>query len=167
QRLNRDQTRLDLLRCGAADGACSTLATDAWPTWVNLGWDLRFLDDGRFLWGSERSGWRRLYLYDARGKLIRPVTPEGWSVTSLDGVTGDGSWALVTAFRTEGLGAARRQVFRAGLARDAWEPLTDDRGAHSAQVAPRGDAWLHTWSDADTPPRSEVRTASGATVALP
>ncbi len=65
QRLNRDQTRLDLLRCSASDGGCAPLATETWPTWVNLGTDFRFLDDGRFLWGSERSGWRRLYLYDA------------------------------------------------------------------------------------------------------
>ncbi|MFP5285601.1 MAG: DPP IV N-terminal domain-containing protein, partial [Thermoanaerobaculia bacterium] len=103
QRLNRDQTRLDLLRCETAGGSCSTLLTDTWPTWVNLGEDFRFLPDGRFLWGSERSGWRRLYLHGADGHLVRPVTPEGWSVASLDGVAERGDWAVVTAFPTEGL----------------------------------------------------------------
>jgi len=164
QRLNRDQTKLDLLRCDA-QGACSNLAADTWKTWINLGTDFRFLDDGRFLWGSERSGWRRLYLYDATGRLVRPVTPEGWSVASLDGVEGD--TAIVTAFRTEGLGPADRQVFRAGLSKDSWEPLAGEPGSHGAGVAPRGGAWIHTWNDADHLPTLEVRTASGARFPLP
>lgn len=164
QRLNRDQTRLDLLRCGAADGACSPLLAERWPTWINLGLDFRFLDDGRFLWGSEQSGWRRLYLHDAQGKLVRPVTPEGWAVASLDGITGDS--AIVTAYRTDGMGPADRQVFRAGLGQESWEPLTSEPGTHEALVASTGD-WVRTWSDADTPPRSEIRTASGKTVPLP
>jgi dipeptidyl-peptidase-4 len=168
QRLNRDQIRLDLLRCDALGGACSALAADTWPTWVNLGTDFRFLDDGRFLWGSERSGWRRLYLYDAGGRLVRPVTPEGWAVTSLDGI--DGETALVTAYRTEGLGPADRQVFRAGLSNDSnaiWEPLAAEPGTNAAAVAPRGGGWVHTWSDADHLPVQEVRTASGGKLALP
>ena len=75
QALTRSQTRLDLLRCTAADGRCSTLLTDQWPTWINLGRDFAFLPDGRFLWGSERDGWRRLYLSGADGRSLRPVSP--------------------------------------------------------------------------------------------
>lgn len=165
QRLNRDQTRLDLLRCGVEDGACSTLLTDAWPTWVNLGTDFRFLDDGRFLWGSERSGWRRLYLYDTAGRLIRPITPEGWAVDSLDGVAG--SEVIVTAYRTEGMGPADRQVFQAGLSSESWAPLAGEPGSHDATVAPHGGAWVHLWSDADHLPVMEVRTAAGGKLPLP
>ncbi|HET9227733.1 MAG TPA: DPP IV N-terminal domain-containing protein, partial [Thermoanaerobaculia bacterium] len=162
QRLNRDQTRLDLLRC-ASDGACSTLLTETRPTWLNLGNDLHFLEDGRFLWGSEGDGWRRLYLYDRDGKLVRPVTPEGFGIASLEEVVDGG--AIVTAFRTEGMGPADRQVYRAGVDRESWEPLAAEPGTHEAVVASNG-SWVHTWHDADTPPRSEIRTASG-TVALP
>lgn len=165
QRLNREQTRIDLLRCDVAGGACSNLAADTWSTWINLGTDFRFLDDGRFVWGSERSGWRRLYLYDATGRLVRPVTPEGWALASLDGI--DGKTVVVTAFRTEGLGPADRQVFRAGLDRDSWEPLAGEPGTHKAMVAPRGGAWVHTWSDADHLPKAEVRTAAGGRLPLP
>ncbi|MFL6289392.1 MAG: DPP IV N-terminal domain-containing protein [Thermoanaerobaculia bacterium] len=163
QRLNRDQTRLDLLRCNTADGACSTLLTETRPTWINLGNDLHFLDDGRFVWGSEGDGWRRLYLHDRDGKLVRPITPEGWGIASLEGVVDGG--AIVTAYRTEGMGPADRAVYRAGLDRESWEPLAAEPGTHEAVVASNG-SWVHTWHDADTPPRSEVRTASG-TVALP
>jgi len=170
ERLSRDQKRLDLLRCGAADGACSTLLTENWRTWINLGRDFRFLPDGRFLWGSERSGWRRLYLYGADGRLIRPATPEDWEITSLDGVADDGTWAIVTGFPTAGLGPIDRKVARVRLdAPDArnWEVLTPEPGWHQALVSPRTGSWVHGWSDANTPPRAEVRTAAGAAVPLP
>ncbi|HEX9940933.1 MAG TPA: DPP IV N-terminal domain-containing protein [Thermoanaerobaculia bacterium] len=169
QRLNRDQTRLELLRCGATDGACSTLLTETWPTWINLGRDFRFLPDGRFLWGSERSGWRRLYLYDASGRLVRPVTPEGWSITSLDAVAGDGSWIVVTGFPTaELLSPVDRKVARARLDAEGWEVLTPEPGTHQAEVSPQTGAWVHGWSDADTPARAEVRPAAGgAPIPLP
>ena len=60
QAMNRSQSRLDLLRCAVADGHCGTLVTESSPTWVNVVDDARFLPDGRFLWASERSGWRQL-----------------------------------------------------------------------------------------------------------
>lgn len=167
QSLARSQTRLDLLRCGATDGRCSTLASESWPTWVNLGDDLHLLPDGRFLWGSERTGWRRLYLFGADGRLIRPVTPEGWSVTSLDGVAEDGAWVTFTAFRTEGLGPADRHVLRARLDEERWEELTAEPGTHSADPSPRTGAWVHAWSTADAPARTEVRLADGKAIPLP
>lgn len=167
QRLARDQKRLDLLRCGAADGACSTLLTENWRTWINLGKDFRFLPDGRFLWGSERGGWRRLYLYSAEGRLLRPVTPENWEITGLEAVSDVGSWVLVTGYPNSELGAIDRKVARARLDTEGWEVLTPEPGWHQALASPATGAWVHTWSTANTPPRSEVRTAEGNATPLP
>jgi len=166
QRLARDQKRLDLLRCGAADGACSTLLTENWRTWLNLGKDFRFLPDGSFLWGSERSGWRRLYLYAADGRLVRPVTPENWEVTGLEAVSEVGSWVLVTGFPTSEMGAIDRKVARAQLDGEGWEVLTPEPGWHQALASSATGNWVHTWSNANTPPHSEVRTAEGAATPL-
>ncbi len=171
ERLSRDQTRLDLLRCDAGGGACSTLLTESWRTWINLGRDFRFLPDGRFLWGSERDGWRRLYLYGADGKPVRPATPEGWAIASLDAVAADGTWALVTGFQTAGLGPADRKVARVRL--DAaggdggWEVLTPEPGWHQALASPRTGAWVHTWANANQPARAEARSAKGPAFPLP
>jgi dipeptidyl-peptidase-4 len=168
QRLSRAQTKLDLLKCRPADGSCSILLSESWKTWINLGDDFRFLPDGRFLWGSERSNWRRLYLYGADGTLIRPLTPEGWVIGALDGVAADGTWAVVTGYPTSTLGPIDRKIARVRLDRDGWEVLTPEPGQHQAVVSPRTGGWVHTWSDADTPPKVEVRTEEGGkTLALP
>lgn len=160
QHLNRDQTRLTLLRCQPVDGACAPVLAEEHRTWVNLGDDFRPLPDGRFLWGSEAGGWRRLALYEADGRKARDLSPGGWAVTSLDGVTDDG-WVVFTAYATSELGAADRQVLRANLDGSVVESLTVRPGWHAAQVAPKTGYWLQTWSDADTPARQTLRTLEG------
>ncbi len=65
ERLNRAQNRLDLLFADVANGKSQIDLTEQDKYWINLSDDLHFLGDGqRFLWSSERSGFRHLYLYD-------------------------------------------------------------------------------------------------------
>lgn len=167
--LTRSQTRLDLLRCGAANGRCAPLLTEQWPTWVNVEKDFAFLPDGRFLWGSDREGWRRLYLAGADGRIVRPVSPEGWAVSSLDGVTSDGKQVVFTAFRTQGLGAAERHVLRTRLDGSGGKPeiLTTGAAFHTALVDPQTGAWVHGQASADAPTSAELRRADGSVVPLP
>jgi len=160
QRLNRDQTRLDLLLCGAADGRCREALAERHPTWVNLGMDFRYLPDGGFLWASEASGWRRLAHYGPDLERRRVLTPEGWAISELAGVTADGR-VVMQAFATEALGPAERHLLRVRLADGAVERLSHTAGTHTALLAEASGAWLHTWSDADSPPRREVVRAAG------
>ncbi len=156
QRLTRDQNRLDLLLCSAVDGSCSTLLSETWPTWINLGDEFAFLPDGRFLWSSEKSGWRQLYLYDGEGRELRQLSSSGWALTAVEKVDPSAGWVVYSAYATTPLGAAERHVFRVGL--DSGEPrqLTAEEGWNEALVHGSGD-WVHTWSDADTPPRQVLR----------
>jgi dipeptidyl-peptidase-4 len=155
QRLDRGQTRLDLLLCGAADGRCRQALGERHPTWVNLGKDFRWLPDGGFLWASEASGWRRLAHYGADLQRRRVLTPDGWAIAELAGVTGDGR-VVMQAFETSALGPAERHLLRVRLADGAVERLTSTPGTHAALLAEASGAWLHTWSDADAPTRREV-----------
>lgn len=165
QRLNRDQNRLDLLACNAASGGCETLLTEEWPTWINLQEDLTFLDDGRFLRSSEKSGWRRLYLHAADGRELGVVSVEDWALTSLDAVDPSAGSFVYTAHAVGRLGATRRRVFRAHLKGGDAEPLTPADGWHSASVAPRTGNWVHRWSDANHPTEIAVRDPGGARIA--
>jgi dipeptidyl-peptidase-4 len=63
QRLNRAQTTLDLLIADPATGQTRTALNETDLYWINVSNDLHFLKDGkRFVWSSERSGYRHLYL---------------------------------------------------------------------------------------------------------
>ncbi|MCP3960932.1 MAG: prolyl oligopeptidase family serine peptidase [bacterium] len=157
ERLNRDQTRIDLLLCDASSGRCEkTLLSEEHPTWVNLSDELIFVPDGSFLWSSERDGWRRLYLHDSGGAPVRALTPEGWALTSLDSVDAEIRRFVFTAHSTTELGAAERHVFVGDF--DGGEPkrLSAEEGWSSANVSDTG-FWVHEHSTADTPPRHVVR----------
>jgi dipeptidyl-peptidase-4 len=56
QRLNRAQTRLDLLAVDPATGRSRVILSETSPQWVDVGDDFKPLADGSFLWTSEASG---------------------------------------------------------------------------------------------------------------
>src|SRR6266851_8003604 len=69
QRLNRTQTMLMLLIADVLTGTTRVKLAEMDHYWINVSDDLYFLKDGkRFLWSSESSGYRHLYLYDLNKK---------------------------------------------------------------------------------------------------
>jgi dipeptidyl-peptidase-4 len=163
QRLNRAQTQLDLLVAEASSGKSRVLLTEKDPYWINLGDDLRFLNDGkRFLWSSERSGYRHLYLYDLEGKQIAQLTKGDWEVTSLDGVDEAKGVAYFTATEKTPL---ERQVYKAGFDGRGFARLTQTDGTHAANFSASGGYFVDTFSDAMSPPRVELVRADGSHVA--
>src|SRR3984893_1341333 len=87
QRVNRPQTVVELLIADAISGKARVVLTDKDSYWINVSDDLTFLQDGkRFLWSSERSGYRHIYLYDLEGKQLRQVTEGNWEVFAVQGV---------------------------------------------------------------------------------
>ncbi len=164
ERLAREQNQLDLLLCDAATGACETLLSERWPTWVNLGDEFTFLDDGRFLWSSEKSGSRQLYLHAADGGELRRLTPEGQAVTALDAVHEEAGRFVYTAYSTAELGAAERHVFVGKLAGGEPRRLTDAAGWNTAAAIAETGWWVLEHSDVDTPPNLELRHLETAAV---
>src|SRR5258708_5553713 len=71
---SREQTWLDV-DSAAFDGTGTprTLFRESTKAWIEPSGNPTWLNDGSFLWGSERSGFKNVYHYDASGKLVRQV----------------------------------------------------------------------------------------------
>lgn len=162
QKLHRGQDRLDAMICRRADGVCGTHFTETWPTWVNLGDEMRWLADGSWLWGSERDGWRHLYRIGTTGGEATRLTPDGWAIASLDGVAEAAGVALVTAYPTEGLGPAGRQVLAVRLDGSGHRALTAGRGWHTVAAFGTDGSWVENASDADAPHPARLRRPDGS-----
>jgi dipeptidyl-peptidase-4 len=173
ERLNREQTELDLLLCGAESGDCHEVLRESHPTWVNLGNDTTFLPGGRFLWASERSGWRHLYLYalpafaGGEAELVRQLTSGPGAVTSVDHA--DAERVIATAYGTGPLGAARRRLLEVPLegggVRELAAGSEPGAGWHGAEASPNGRYLLHRWSSADDPGWTRIEETGGAVTA--
>jgi len=75
-RTNRRQNVLEFAACSPETGRCHAIVHEEWPTgWIENRPEIRFLKDGhRFIWESERTGWKNFYLYDLNGTLVTPIT---------------------------------------------------------------------------------------------
>ena len=164
QRLNREQNSLDLLVADVATGRTHVALTEKDPYWINVSDDLYFLKDGRrFLWSSERSGYRHLYLYDLDGKQLAQLTKGDWEVSAFDAM--DESKGLVYFTATE-KSSLERHLYRVALDGSGFTRITKDEGTHAAVLAPNAAAFYDTYSNTAAPPRQDLYRTDGSTIAV-
>jgi len=157
QHMNRRQNADDVLLADAATGAVRTVLAERDSAWVNLVEDVPWLDGGRrFLWTSERDGWRHVYSVSRDGRDVRLVTPGAFDAMQVEAVDAAGGWLYFIASpanptqrylyrsRLDGTGAAER-VTPAGAT-----------GTHGYDISPDARWALHTASSADAPPTLEL-----------
>ena len=162
ERLDRGQKTLELLVADAATGISRTILTEKDAYWINLsGPPLFFKDSHRFLWSSERSGFRHLYLYDISGRQLAQVTQGNWEVTALDALDEANGMVYFTATQASPL---ERQLYRANLdgqrrpaSRKSPEPTTRFAQRNAASFLTRGPA-IH-------PRRMDLRANDGTGIA--
>ncbi len=163
QRLNRTQTTLDLLIAEAATGKTRAALSENDPNWINVSDDLYFLKDGkRFLWSSERSGYRHLYLYDLEGKQLAQLTKGEWEISAVDAI--DESKGLVY-FSAAEKSPLERCLYRVAFDGTGFARLTKDEGTHAAVFAPNAAAFYDTFSNTATPPRQDLYRVDGSRIA--
>ncbi len=174
ERLNRAQNRLDLLFCDAATGASQTILTDTDKYWINVGDDLYFFsDDKRFLWSSERSGFRHYYIYDLSGRQLDQLTSGNWGITGTSGF-GPGAVNHPAVDETHGEiyflsnkdDVPDTQLYRLSLRDKSITRITREAGTHHILIAPDHSGFEDTYSNAMTPPRQSLYRANGTRVAL-
>jgi dipeptidyl-peptidase-4 len=165
QRQSRDQRRLDLIAYELSNSRQRTLLSETSETWVNLHNDLRFLDAGAsFLWSSERSGRRQLYVYGLDGRLIRQLTRTPWAIENVLAVDGRAGLVYVHAPGPDPLGKhvyAHRLDGRGNPVR-----LTREEGWHEAVFSSDGRVFVTAHSDPATPPRVRLHAANGEVLAV-
>jgi dipeptidyl-peptidase-4 len=163
ERLDRGQKVLDYFIADAATGQAHVAVTDRDDYWINLSNDLYFFHDSRrFLFSSERSGYRHLYLCDTGGHAPVPLTHGSWEVTRLNAV--DESTGLVYFTATEH-SPLERQLYSIPLDGSGLTRITQESGTHEAFFSPDGRRFLDTWSDRNTPPRQYLAQSDGTRIA--
>ncbi|HSW49327.1 MAG TPA: S9 family peptidase [Bryobacteraceae bacterium] len=160
QRLNRIQSRLDLVRADAASRRSRVIVEEKDPYWVNLGDFFHFLKGGvEFLWASERDGFRHLYRYAADGNELGRLTSGDWEVTGLAGV--DETAGQVYFLSTEA-SPLDRQLYQVSLQGGERRRLTRTPGTHVISMSPGCQYYLGTFSSLDSPPTRSIYKADGS-----
>ncbi len=169
QRQTRDQRRLDLILVDVDTLKQRLLLSETSTNWVNLHDDLKFLSrQSAFVWSSERSGRKHLYLYDMEGKEKFPLSSGDWNVDRVLAVDEAAGLVYIAANRDHALD---KQVYALKLdGSTAANPqrITSEDGWHEATFANDSavvSLFVDAWSDPRTPTQVSVRKPSGERLA--
>jgi dipeptidyl-peptidase-4 len=164
-RTNRRQNILEYTACNPDSGACRVIVREEWPaSWVANHPDIQFLKDNRrFVWGSERSGWKNFYLYDWSGKLQTTLTRhETFEVTSV--VRIDEAAGFLYYMARDGQNHMKLQLHRVGLDGTGDKRLTDPTLNHTVTASPDGKHFIDVAQAHDVPPVTRLIDAHGTLI---
>jgi len=168
QRLNRRQNQIDVLLANASTGAVRTVLTERDSAWVDVVSDVRWIDaDRRFVWMSERSGWRRMYGVTRDGATVTPLSADAMDVShpaSAFGAlavlgtdaTGEYLYHYASPQNPTQLYLYRTSLKKPGVTTRVTP--ADQPGTHAYLLSPNGRYAVHTWSSFGAPPTVEIIT---------
>lgn len=164
RRADRLQKHIDLAACTPTTGKCRTVVRESRPTTWAQAAAPRFLDDGRrFIWISERSDFRNLYLYDLGGKQLAQLTRNAFDVSDIVKVDERAGWIWYTA--RSGDNHMMVQLHRVRLNGRDDTRLTDPAMTHRVEISPDGKFFIDIEQAHDKPPVTRLRDFNGQLVA--
>ena len=162
QRLNRMQNKLDLLFCNINTGQSKIILTETDSAWVDVFDDLYFLKDSkRFVWPSERDGYKHFYLYDYKGDIINQITKGNWDddqLLSVDEInnklfySSDERAPIYSDFYSIDLDGRDRKL------------ITEKPGHHEINISPRKNFFTDEFSTANSLPATNLCKINGENI---
>jgi len=164
-RTNRRQNVMEFCAADPETGKCRVIVREEWPpSWTENTPSIHWLKDGRrFLWASERTGWRNFYLYDLSGTLLATVTAHRFEVAEIVRVNEQAGLLYYTAH--SGDNPMKLQLHRVSLDGHGDQRLTDPAFHHRVDLAPDEKHFIDVAQTHDTPPVTLLRDAQGQRVA--
>lgn len=163
-RTNRIQNQLDFLVYEVASAKSRTVYRESDSYWINIAGEPVFLKDGkRFLWTSERDGFRHLYLYSLDGAAPQQLTKGAWEVTD---VTGLDEKAGRVYYRSTEASPLERQLYSVRLDGGDARRITGGAGTHRISMSADASCFLDIYSNLSSPPEGTLRNANGDAIAL-
>ena len=164
-RTNRRQNILELAAADPETGKCRVVVREEWPaSWVENNPEHRFLKDGRrFLWASERTGWKNYYLHDLGGGSPVAVTKNEFDADRI--VRVDEEAGVVDYLAHDGENPMKIQLHRVKLDGTDDRRLTDPALNHTVDIAPDGATFIDIAQAHDVPPSTRLVGADGRMIA--
>lgn len=160
-RTNRRQNILEFIACQPATGRCRVIVREEWrASWTDNLPTLQFLKDGqRFIWSSERNGYRNFYLGNLAGGTLVALTNHNFEVGNI--VRIDEAAGLLYYLARSGDNHMKMQLHRVGLDGRGDRRLTDPAFNHTVDVAPDGRHFIDIAQTHQAPPVTRLMDGEG------
>ncbi|KAI7725520.1 hypothetical protein M8C21_007062 [Ambrosia artemisiifolia] len=169
QVLNRSHSKLKLIKFDIKTGQGKCILVEEDYTWINLHDCFTPLDRGSsFLWASEKTGFRHLYLHDENGVCVGPITQGDWMVEQIVGVNEASNFIYFTGTLD---GPLECHMYRAELFPDneITRPvrLTQGKGKHVVVLDHQMQKFVDVHESLDSPPRVSLCSLHDGSLIMP
>ncbi len=164
-RTNRKQDVMEWAAANAKTGKCRVVVREEWPASFteNTPFKKFLKDKKRFIWQSERNGFKNYYLYDLKEGLVAPITNHRFEVAGVVKIDEDKN--LLYYMARSGDNHMKLQLHRVKLDGTDDIRLTDPAFNHSVKISPNGKYFVDVAETHDIPPFSQLIDAKGRVVA--
>jgi dipeptidyl-peptidase-4 len=155
QWMNRLQDNLIIYEVSTTTGSKREFYNEKQKTWIDLddeGDRIHFMENGTgFILFSDATGWKHMYFYDMKGKLVNAITSGKFTVTDLTYVDEKKGVVYFTARGLEN--TARNDFYRVNINGKNMERLTLGDYNNNINLSPEGSYFVTTYSSSTTPPK--------------
>lgn len=163
-RMNRVQNRLELFSIGVESNVPTGILREADPYWINLDGDVRFLKDGkRFLWTSEKDGYRHIYLYSNDGTRSKQLTRGDWEVRTIVAVDEKDGRVLYTSTEASPL---EQHLYSVKFDGSDKQRLDKTDGIHHVSAGSGAAYYLDTYSTLKSPWKTTLHAGDGTELGI-
>lgn len=156
---SRDQKKLDLNIYNLQSKTSNSILQENHNTWVNLHKDLYYFSDNKkFIWSSEKDGYKHLYLHALDGKLISQLTKGEWVVDKLEYVDEGKGLIYFTARKDSPI---EKHLYSVSIENKKITKVTRKEGVHSVTFAKNRENYIDSFSSPNTPPQISLNDEQG------
>lgn len=158
QLTNRHQNILDLVYVNPETAKYTKVLREEDPeAYIDVTNDWTFMEDGSFIWTSERDGWNHIYHYNRNGKLLQQVTKGDWDVTQYYGLNAK---KKTLYYQSTERGSIYRDVYSIGANGKNKKQLSTKKGTNAASFSADNSLFINTHTSSKSPATYTLHTSN-------
>jgi dipeptidyl-peptidase 4 len=160
QRLNRPQTKLDVLKVNVRNGNAQTVFSEESKAYVKIyPGNIFFLQSkSSFLWLSEKDGYTHLYEVPLNNYQRKQLTSGKWEILGVEGIDEDNGEIYFMANESS---AREAHLYKCGLDGKNVHQLTDNIGVHDVLITDDFRYFFDGYSSINQPARYQMYSSAG------
>jgi dipeptidyl-peptidase-4 len=163
-RMDRLQHELQVMAADPQTGESRVVVTETQPTWQDHRPYMQFLDDGRrFIWETEKTGFRQFELRDVDGRLLARLTDGDYPAFRVQRIDEEKGVMYYTA--SGNAHPLHVHLFRVNLDGTGLRRLTREPAGHRVEFSPDGKWFITCYETVTQPPTTALYDVEGRRVA--